>query len=129
MKLATLFNYATLTNRFHKDFERHPVLVDMATGAGRVWFSTDAAILSPTDPFYAAFVKRSEALGAPVLVLHSPPEMARVRERAVETAADREGVSAIAKLPAAQRVATRIVRYTPNALDLEVSCRRPAGCW
>ncbi len=127
MKVATLFNYATLTNRFHMDFERHPVLVDMATGAERIWFSTGVAIVSPTDPFYAAFVQRSEALGAPVLVVHPRLEMARTRERARATAADRAGVDAISKLPAAQRVATRIIRYTPNTLDLEVSC--PQAGW
>ncbi|MBZ5611021.1 MAG: YfhO family protein [Acidobacteriia bacterium] len=127
MKMATFFNYATLTNRFQMDFEQHPVLVDMATGTDRIWFSTDAAIVAPTDPFYAAFVKRSEALGAPVMVVHSTPEMARIRERGPETAADREGVNAISKLPAARRVATRILRYTPNAWDLEVSC--PQAGW
>lgn len=127
LKIATFFNYATLTNRFHLDFEHHPVLVDMATGAGRIWFSNSVAIVAPSDPAYAAFVKRSEALGAPVLVAHPPPEMASIRERGLETAAGREGVDAISSLAAAQRVATRVIRYTPNALDLELDC--PQAGW
>ena len=127
MKLATLFNYATLTNRLHMNFEQHPVLVDMSTGAGRIWFSTNVAMVSPTDPFYAAFVKRSEALGAPVLVVHPRPEMSRIRERVPETAADLAGVNAISTLPPAERVAAKIIRYTPDALDLEVSC--PQAGW
>lgn len=127
LKAATLFNYAPLTNRIHMDFERHPVLVDMATGADRIWFSTGVAMVSPTDPFYAAFVQRSEALGAPVLVAHPRLTMARTRERARETEADRAGVAAISTLPAARRVASRLIRYTPNTLDLEVSC--PQAGW
>ncbi|HTS49219.1 MAG TPA: YfhO family protein [Bryobacteraceae bacterium] len=127
LKVATLFNYATLSNRVHRDFKEHPVLVDLATGASRIWFSTDAAVVSPTDPFYAAFVKRSEALGAPVLVAHPRLEMAKIRERARETTADRDGVNEISRLPAAQRVNTTVIRYTPNALDLEVSC--PQAGW
>jgi hypothetical protein len=127
LKMATFFNYVTLTNRFQMDFERHPVLVDMATGSERIWFSTDAAMLPPTDTFYHAFVKRSEALGAPVLVAHPPPEMASIRERGLETEANRGGIDAISQLPAARRVATRIIRYIPNGLDLEADC--PQAGW
>jgi hypothetical protein len=99
----------------------------MATGAGRIWFSNSVAIVAPSDLAYAAFVKRSEALGTPVLVAHPPPEMATIRERGLETAAGREGVDAISSLAAAQRVATRVIRYTPNALDLELDC--PQAGW
>jgi hypothetical protein len=127
LKIATFFNYATLTNRFQMDFEHHPMLVDIATGAERIWFSTSVAIVAPSDPAYAAFVKRSEALGAPVLVAHPPPEMASIRERGLGTAAGREAVDAISNLPPAQRVAARVIRYTPNALVLKVDC--PQAGW
>jgi hypothetical protein len=84
-------------------------------------------MLPPTDTFYHAFVKRSEALGAPVLVAHPPPEMASIRERGLETEANRGGIDAISQLPAARRVATRIIRYIPNGLDLEADC--PQAGW
>ena len=124
LRMATLFNYATMTNRFLVDFERRPMLTDMATGSERTWFSTEAAVAAPTDAFYDAFVKRSEALGAPVLVTHPPAEMAGILKRGLKTKGARPVMDAIGQLPAAQRVATRVIRYVPNGLDLEADCPR-----
>lgn len=125
MKVATFSNnYETMTNRFQMDFEQRPVLVGMSTGTDRIWFSSDVMTFPPTDTFYAAFVKRSEALGAPVLVIHAPEMMREVRQRGVTTPLDAEGVQAISQLPAAQRVPAKVPRYTPNHLDLEISAPR-----
>jgi hypothetical protein len=122
MKTATLFNYGAMSNRFHKDFEAHPVLTNMSTGNGRVWLSSDVVTAAPTDAFYAAFLKRSEALAMPVLVVHPPSEMAKISERSLTTPADMENSAAVSRLPGARRVAAQVNRYTPNHLELEVYC-------
>lgn len=121
MRIATFFNYATMTNRFQENFAEHSVLSDMSTGTERIWFSRESATVDPNDAAYAAFVKRSEALAAPVMVVHPPVEMPQIRRRGLTGQADSEEMNAISNLPAAERVPFEVIRYTPNYLDLRVS--------
>jgi hypothetical protein len=127
LRIATLFDYAVLTNRFLEDFGKHPVLVDMSTGVNRIWYSTQAATVTPTDEFYGAFVKRTESLNAPVLVVHDRAEMSRIREHNIVDKSGSSALGEISSLPAAQRVPVEIKRYTPNHLDFKVSC--PQDGW
>jgi FtsH-binding integral membrane protein len=127
MKMATFFNYATMRNSFQIDFEQHPVLVDMSIGKDRIWFSPSAIVSTPDDAVYAAFVQRSESLGAPVLVVHPPDEMRNIRYRSQPAAEDAQNVRSVALLPAAQRLPFQVVRYSPNHLDLQISA--PSDGW
>ena len=121
LKVPTMFkNYDTLWNRFLTDYQAHAPLVDMCTGSDRIWFSGNVLTLPPTDTFYKAFVDRSDSLGAPVLIVHPPREMAMIRQRNVSTPSDAQDVNAISHLGAAQRISTHVVRYTPNQLDLSL---------
>jgi hypothetical protein len=71
LRMPTAFyNDSGLANRFYVDFAKNPVLVNMSTGADRIWFAKAVAAVVPSDDSYAAFVKRSENLGAPVVVIH-----------------------------------------------------------
>src|SRR5258708_24598757 len=127
LRVPTFFNYAVMTNRFQMDFANHPVLVDMSTGNNRIWFSSQAATVIPTDLFYQAFVKRTEVLHAPVLLLHSRANMDKIREHDAVTASDTAGVLKVSQLPAAQKISVVVQRYTPNHLDFTISC--PQDGW
>lgn len=127
VKVPTFENYETMWNRFEMNFWRHPVFTSMTTGADRIWFTTDVATVTPTDAYYQAFVDRSEALKTPVVLVHAPGEMAKIRERNLVTGDSQQQLSAIQNLPPAERLAVRLFRYTPNHLDFEVSC--PTNGW
>jgi hypothetical protein len=71
------------------------------------------------------FRRRAEALGAPPLVVHSSKELlggrgktASHNERTSEAGPNQ--VSAIARLPAAERIDADVVRYTPGELVFDV---------
>ena len=122
LRFAAIFNnYSTMWNRFLTDYEKHSVLVDMCTGRERIWFSSSVAIVRPTDLFYGAFVKRSEELAAPVLVVHPPEEMKLIAKRNLTGPSDADEVNTISHLAPARRVSTTLSRYSPNHLDMEVS--------
>ncbi|HEV2116899.1 MAG TPA: hypothetical protein VGR48_12780 [Terriglobales bacterium] len=127
LRLATFFNYETMTNRFQVDFLNQPVLLGASTGADRIWFSPIAAQAPPTDKLYAAFVRRSSELGAPVIVVHARAEMPELRSADRAASNGGEQINAVEQLPPAQRIVPRVLRYTPNHLDLEVNC--PVEGW
>jgi hypothetical protein len=124
VKVPTFENYETMWNRFEMNFWQHPVLISMSTGAERIWFATEVATVTPTDAYYRAFVSRSEALETPILIIHPPREMDKIRDRNLVTGKDQEEVKTIQNLPPAERLPIRLLRYTPNHLDFEVSCPR-----
>lgn len=125
MKVATFINDDTMRNRFQMDFWGRPVLLGMGTGANRIWFSSNVAVASPSTAAYAAFVKRTETLKAPVLVVHAPERMSDIRS--TESSREDASISKISELPAAQRTAVKLLRYTPNHLDIIVDC--PTAGW
>lgn len=127
LRLATLFNDFTARNRFHLDYERHPDLVNMSTGSDRIWFAQRVAVVRPSDAAYDALVQRTAAIGAPVLVVHPAQEMPEISEGKVSKSTDAADASLVSDLPAAERVATQVLRYTPNHLDLRITA--PSDGW
>jgi hypothetical protein len=140
LKLATFENYASLSNRFHQDIAHRPALAAMALGEQRIWFSAEIKMVLPSDSSYAAFVQRSESLGAPVLLLHSREAMSMISKPdwksgglAPSVGGDKSGAQGqqseepIGELPAAQRVNTKVLHYGPNDLTIQVFC--PANGW
>ncbi|HSF31890.1 MAG TPA: hypothetical protein VLK82_15610, partial [Candidatus Tectomicrobia bacterium] len=121
LKLATLENFNTLGNRFHALSVYHPVLAKMATGDRRIWCSRDTAMVIPTDAVYTAVEKRSEALDAPVLVVHPRQEMARIA-KAGAGPQDALDTDATMRLPAAQPAEARAIHYWSNELAVDVVC-------
>lgn len=121
MKIVTFKNYATMTNTFQMDFPNHPVLMPMIAGDQRVLFSRAVVAGLPDDAFYAAFIKQSESLGAPVLVVHSPEQMKQLRQRGQLHPQNAEAAQLVAQLPAAEKIPYQVVRYTPNHLDLDIT--------
>jgi hypothetical protein len=127
LKVPTFINDDTMRNRFQMDFWDKPVLMDMSTGEDRIWFSNDVALAPPTAASYAAFVERSEALNAPVLIVHPPDRMKDVREQAAGDSNQANLNPAISRLLPAQRIQFTLLRYSPNHLDIRVTC--PAQGW
>lgn len=127
MKVATFASYDVMTNRYKDDFAKHPVLLGMGTGSERIWFSEEAVLLPPTDQYYAAFVQRSEQLGAPVMLIHDARQMTEIQGRDVQTPEDSQRIGDILRLQPAQRIHVNLLRYTPNRLELQVNC--PAAGW
>ncbi|HEV8674411.1 MAG TPA: hypothetical protein VGX21_10225 [Methylomirabilota bacterium] len=125
LKLATLENFVALANRFHRELAGRPVLAGMATGAERLWYAREVATTAPTDAAFAAFVARSEAIGAPVLVVHPPPAMARIADVQPGAAGPDGEAAAVARLGGAERVGAEVRRYTPDRLELAVRCPGP----
>jgi hypothetical protein len=126
LRAPTLFyNDSVMANRFHLDFAMHPVLVKMSTGSDRVWFAEAAATVVPSDESYAAFVKRSESLGTPVLVIHPPISMMHSVGPGKPGGVNKS--DAISDLPAAQQIRAEVTSYKPNELSIDVQC--PGAGW
>jgi hypothetical protein len=126
-RIATFYNHSTMKNRFHTGFADHPVLLNTGLGADRIWFSKDATIAAPSDLAYSALVSRSEQLGAPVMVVHRPEQMAKVSVISSPPVPDRTELTSISNLAPAQEIPAQVLAYTPNELNIKVSC--PADGW
>ena len=121
LRIATLFNNFAAKNRFHLDFEHHPALVNMSTGPERIWFARTVAMVRPSDAAYDAFVKRVTAIGFPIVVVHPSGEMAAISAGRFDRPTDAADAGVVSQLPAAERLAAEVIRYTPKHLDLRVT--------
>ena len=122
-KVPSLRAYATFTNDFHYVMSRHPVLRGSASGSDRMWFASVVATAPLTDTAFAAFVRRTDSLGAWPLVVHTRAEMLHAGSQRL----DAGRYPRIDSVPAAQRIAVRVVQYEPNAMTLRVSA--PDSGW
>jgi hypothetical protein len=127
LRIATFYNDSTMKNRFHIAFADHPVLLNMGLGANRIWFSKDATLAVPSSLAYLALVNRSEQLGEPVLIVHSPAQMPKVSDMSSPAVRDKAELASISRLSPAQNIPAQVLQYTPNDLKLNVSC--PADGW
>jgi hypothetical protein len=121
-KVAVLGGYSGLTNRVHFRWAKHPILRAAATGEDRFWFGNQVAWVVPSDAVFEAFVRRTEALGAPPLVLHLPDVLGHVPRAGETTSSDLAGVDAINALPAASRIPIALEAYWPDELVFGVNC-------
>jgi hypothetical protein len=127
LRIATFYNDSTMQNRFHIAFADHPVLLNMGLGANRIWFSKDATLAVPSSLAYLALVNRSEQLGEPVLIVHSPAQMAKVSDISSPEVRDETELASISRLSPTQNIPAHVLEYAPNNLKLNVSC--PADGW
>jgi hypothetical protein len=118
-KVPALDTYSPATNEFHEVIKAHPVLSQMALGSNRVWFASAVAVARPDAATFRAFVKRSEVLGTPPLLLH--PRETLMVSQPLESVLDE---TQIAALPAAEPITIRLDRYTPETLTFSVDCPR-----
>ena len=122
-KVPSLRAYATFTNDFHYAMSRHPVLRASASGNDRMWFASVAAMAPVTDTAFAAFVRRTDSLGAPPLILHTRTQMLGAGLHR----ADPRRYPQIDSVPSARRIPVRVLAYMPN--ELAVSLSAPDTGW
>jgi hypothetical protein len=72
-------------------------------------------------------VNRSEELGVPVVIVHPRLQMANVSNIRSPVAPDRTVLAAISHLAPAQEIPAQVLAYSPNELNIKVSC--PADGW
>jgi hypothetical protein len=126
-KVPVLDSYTQLINDFHFRMMNHTILTNMAIGTGRVWFSNEVEEVPATETSFDAFVRRTEDLGAAPLVIHSRSELLRGLDgKNSRTANDHQAV-ALNHLPAAERIAVKVLKYSPDELAFEVEC--PTDGW
>ncbi len=120
-KVPVFDAYTTDKNAFHLAMVHDPLLRRMATGAERIWFSEEVAHAPPTQTSFAAFRSRSETLGSPPLVVHSPEELLRRPEHdGASLASAAQGEAAIERLSAARWIRAEVLRYLPEELVFDV---------
>ena len=122
-KVASLRGYATFTNDFHYVMSRHAVLRASASGSDRMWFASVVAMAPVTDSAFAAFVRRTDTLGAPPLVVHTRAQMLRAGAQR----ADPLRHPGIDSLPSAERIPVQVLAYHPNELTVRLSA--PDSGW
>jgi hypothetical protein len=136
-KIPVLSSYVDY-NTFHWEAANHAILKMTALGAERTWFSKTVGQVAPTPGNFRAFMRRTEALGEPPVVVHSPRELLLLGIpptenllRPIKTDAAREAnadqIAQIERLPAAERIAVNLLKYLPDELVLTV--QSPTDGW
>jgi hypothetical protein len=124
-KAAVFNSYTSHKNPFHLRMLNQPVLRNSATGADRIWFAKDVVQVDASKGSFEAFLKRAQALGAPPLVVHDRGELLSSTNSNNESPAQQ--VAQIETLPAAEKIAVNLERYSPDELAFSVEC--PSDGW
>ena len=122
LRIATFYNHPDMSNRFHLDFAKHRIILNMGLGTDRIWFSDNAVMASPSDAAYDAFVKRTESLGAPILVVHPRAQMLQASPEDQKSPEHSAEFTAISQLLPARKISANVITYTPNKLEISVTC-------
>src|SRR5262249_41757523 len=143
-KVPVFNSYATGESYFHDRMTDHAILKEMSIGTERVWFSKDVGQVPPTRSNFVAFVRRTETLGEPPLVVHSLQELLSVGAPPTEdilrgeelhrptnidalNEANADQIERVGTLPAAEKIAVDLVKYLPDELVFTVQC--PTDGW
>ncbi|MFY9611625.1 MAG: hypothetical protein WAU45_23805 [Blastocatellia bacterium] len=126
-KIPVLEAYSPMTNSFHLRIAKHPILKEMAIGSERTWFSAEVLQVPVTDDCFAAFERRSEALHAPPLLIHSFEDLVEGTGETSESENLSSDLARIDELPTCNRIPVRVRKYDPEELYFDASC--PADGW
>ena len=117
LKIPVFDSQLTLMNRFQQAMVADPVLARMAVGAGRLWFSPEAAQRPPDDGTFKMYRERVDGLaGVPILIVHSPEQMRALALRVALVGA-REEPAAPVDVPACIPAPVSDVFYDPDSLS------------
>jgi hypothetical protein len=119
VKIPVLDGYNPFDTWARLAWLEQPALVQAVTGRDRVWFAAEVAETLAAPSAFDRFVRRTAALGAPVVLLH-PPAAAGAGAGVGDA-----GLPRIDDLPAARRVPFTVLRYQPEELALRVRCPEP----
>lgn len=122
-KVPTLRAYSTFTNDYHLAMSLHPILRASASGSDRIWFARTVAMAPVDDTAFAAFIRRTDQLRAPPLVIHTRAQMLHPGAERSDPAT----YAPIDRVPAAQRTPVQVTAYHPNELTLRLTA--PDSGW
>lgn len=117
-KIPAFRTYNTAENKFQMALAQDPATKDMAIGSDRIWFSRRAAQIDLTDDALAMYRKRVVEINGYPLVVHAPDQMLQKNPPALSLT-EKE---TLAGLPAAERVAAQLIKYSPQELAFDVQC-------
>ncbi len=123
-KIPVFNSYATAQNTYQEAMFAHPKMKQMAVGAERIWFSKEVDMVGPTGGNFSVFTQRVEALDGFPLVIHSPQELLKLKEKdRLNQATDQASQNLrIENLPAAEKIPVKLLKYSPVELSFEVQC-------
>ena len=98
-------------------------------GQSRIWFSSQAAFVFPSDSTFMAFVDRAYLLGAVPLALHRPADLMRLPPPGAAGPNDAADNRAIAALPACIGMEVELIEYAPTRLAFKVTCPQDGWLW
>lgn len=125
-KVPVLNCTSSLTNLFHKQLLKSPVLSQSALGTERVWFSPQASLVPQEMEVLRHLAAHCDALGQPCLVVSDPLRRAGAStvtaeaENSPAEVALLPGTADVESLPPAQRVPASVVTYVDRELSLDV---------
>jgi hypothetical protein len=121
-KIPVFAGYVTSTNSFQQRIWEDPVLKSMALGPERIWFAREVAEVPPSENLFVEIRKRAGELnGFPILV-HSQQEMLSQAPNAWPQPPTQEMMAQIARLPLAEKLSVKLLKYDPEELSFEVNC-------
>lgn len=127
VKVATIFNDITLTNRFYKSMAEDPLLREMALGSNRCWFVSEAGRGLLTNENFSIYVQRVQELKNPVILLHSAEEMLKLSPEVPIRGAQRHASIDPQTLVRASLAQVSQIVYRPNSLSFHYCATK--GGW
>lgn len=125
LRVATLQNFVTMTNRFDEYLTSDPAVGNLVLGPQRIWLAPEAVAAPVSQPAFALFVNEAHQHGVPALFLHSPDEMRYVSNlNPAHNDLPAPDVH-LADATLCTRAAISDLRYTPNALQFSYRAAKP----
>lgn len=117
LRVSTVQNYVTMTNRFDEYLASDPAVSSIAMGPHRIWFAPRAVPAAISDPAFALFVAQAHEHHAPVMFVHNANEMQYV----THATDPHRNAPAPSATDAAATLGTRAsvsgLHYEPNSLE------------
>jgi hypothetical protein len=123
-KIPCLDSYSDLANQFFTLMNQDPILVEMATGKDRIWFTENPVVIPPSLKVFETFSHQIHKLNQPVIIIHARQDMEADK---YTPSIRKEQVNKIYNLPPAQKVVARMITYKPEKLIFDVDC--PTKGW
>jgi hypothetical protein len=124
-KIPCLDSYTDLANQYFTLMNQDPIMVEMATGKDRIWFTENPVEIPPSLKVFETFSYQIHRLNQPVIIIHARQDMEA--DNKYTPRIKQEQVNKIYDLPPAQRVIVRMITYKPEKLVFEVNC--PTKGW
>jgi hypothetical protein len=118
-KHPVLDAYSPAFNNYHLAIARDPQLKGMAIGSERIWFAREIAQVALTEKNLEAYRSHAGILNGFPVVVHTPAQMLRQEQAG---GAQPDDAAQISRLPAAETVGVKLLKYLPEELAFEVMC-------